>query len=287
MKSKQKSNFKFLLGVIIGITLLEAERVEIPSKDFISNPLKEIIEPQKEIVVYQKEPVEESTKESVTDVKIEQTSSDNSNFILKIGTVPKNATVKLINTKINYKWAMKLPKDHYEILVQKKGYHDQELNITLNQDTYKKVQLRRKTHTLTITPNIKGATVKILNIYPKYRDNIRLNANVRYSIAVSKKGYHDKYFTLDPLTKDRKLNVKLNKKKMTSKSYTLWVRPIYKGKYVKAKIQILNLPKSIKYRKKIRLKQGYYDILVTYRGCQRRFYTNLKSNETIPVKMCK
>jgi len=287
MKSKQKSNFKFLLGVIIGITLLEAERVEIPSKDFFSTPLEELIEPQKEMVEYQKEPVKESNKESITDIKIEQTSSDNSNFILKIGTVPKNATVKLINKKINYKWAMKLPKDNYKVLVQKKGYHDKELTIKLNQDTYKKVQLRRKTHTLTITPNIKGATVKILNIYPKYRDNIRLNANVRYSIAVSKKGYYDKYFTLKPLIEDTKIKVKLNKKKKTSKSYTLWVRPIYKGKYVKAKIQILNLPKSIKYRKKIRLKQGYYDILVTYKGCQRRFYTNLKSNETIPVKMCR
>lgn len=295
-KPKKNKWLHYLLGIIITFGVIaymyitKLEQVYDFLNLYPEKVINKKVEDREELVVYTESKTSKNI-ESVIDIPEKQNKLNLKDFILKIGTIPKNAKVTLLNKNMDYKWGMTLPKGKYRALVQRKGYHNKEFDINLNKNIYKKVQLRRQTYTLKIIPNISGATVRIMNIIPTYTDNIRLNGNIKYTIHVSKEGYHSKYFTLKPLNENTTLRVSLKKRKEKKKYFTLKIKPIYKGKFISTNskgvsVKILNT--GPKYKDNIRLRQGVYDVLVTKRGCQpRRFNTYLRSNESIPVKLCK
>ena len=212
---------------------------------------------------------------------------------LTIGVEPKNADVTLLNHRnIKYKWGMSLRKGEYKIRVHRRGYRSEEFTINLQSSEKRSIKLKRETYTLKIVPQIngkkiEGSKIQVLNILPKYHDNIRLNANVKYEILVSKSGYYDKLFT-NNLSEDTVLKVRMVKKKIVQRKkifHTLKIRPTHKGRGVKADIKILNIKK--KYKKNVLLKGGVrYKISVYRRGCKERIvYTTLRSNENFEVKL--
>ena len=193
---------KIIFTIILFISILHAEP-ELISLNFFNSSVEEYINNK------HKEP-------KISEIK----NSNNDSFILKIGTKPKNATVKLLNYhKPNYKWAMKLPQGEYEVLVSKKGcVSTKPFTINLNQDRTKSITLkcskknrvkRKIKHTkkvipkkkrirycsLRIEPNIRRASIYITNIMPKYKPRIKLRCGRTYNIKVTKKGYITRRFS--------------------------------------------------------------------------------------------
>ena len=192
---------KILFSIVLFINIVNAEP-ELISNKFFNSTVEEFIN-------------NGYKEEKISEIKNSNTDS----FILKIGTKPKNANVKLLNYhKLNYKYSMKLPQGKYEVLVSRKGYISQPFSINLNKNKTKSIKLKRikKTSlkkkvkqtkkikpkkkrirycTLRIAPNIQGTHIYITNIIPKYKSKINLPCGRTYNIKVTKRGYRTRRFS--------------------------------------------------------------------------------------------
>jgi|GEM_PF-1078163 len=129
-------------------------------------------------------------------------------------------------------------------------------------------------HTLKVETNPDNAHIQIVNIKPKYRDNIELKEG-KYDILIRKKGYRE---FREFIYLDKNSTIKVDLKK--SKTYKLVVNTIPSS----AKVNIMNI--SPKYRDKITLIEGKYDILVQKKGYKTyRKWIDLDKNLVLNVKL--
>ncbi len=87
--------------------------------------------------------------------------------------------------------------------------------------TLSNLEEKRSTFTLSVI-TLKNATIKILNIKPKYHDGIWLKTG-KYHIEVSKQGYktHKQWIVLH---RDKKINIKLKKQTLQANGLLTWKR---------------------------------------------------------------
>lgn len=119
---------------------------------------------------------------------------------------------------------------------------------------------------VTIRPSVIDANIKILNIKPKYKDNIKLVPG-RYEFLVTKPGYNSQRFWLTLKSSNNKLHYDVNLNKIR-KSLTI------SSSVKDVKIKILNINK--KYKDNINLNPGSYQISVEKAGYRsQRFWIEI------------
>lgn len=125
----------------------------------------------------------------------------NASYKLNITSSPKNATVRILNRTTKFTNGMKLKPGKYQIEVSKEGYETiKEWLIIKNYDRTKFFDLVpiRKTYKLNLTSSPANATIRILNIKPKFKNGMKLTSG-KYHIEVSYEGYvtQKQWITID------------------------------------------------------------------------------------------
>jgi len=144
------------------------------------------------------------------------TTSYDDKFSLHIITFPSNAKVSILNIKPKYYDNIRLKPGKYHIKVSSIGYESKLFWVNLNTDIKRKIYLNRigNTFSLNITTNPSNATIKILNIKPKFKQGILLKKGL-YHIEVSKRDFNTKREWIK-LDHDSHINITLTKKAFTS-----------------------------------------------------------------------
>lgn len=119
-----------------------------------------------------------------------------------IDVEPQDAKIQIMNIKPKFYQGVRLEKGGYELKISKPGYETRNSYFILEEDSEYKVELKKidiPTYKLWIKTLPDNATVKILNIKPKYHDGIKLQKG-EYKIQISKAGYVTKNIIIDPST---------------------------------------------------------------------------------------
>ncbi|WP_426416302.1 SUMF1/EgtB/PvdO family nonheme iron enzyme [Aestuariirhabdus sp. LZHN29] len=130
-------------------------------------------------------------------------------YSLKVHTEPEDALVVLLGHPDPYQPGMLLPEGEYQIQVARPGYvtaldtlhvdsRNQELSVRLQAITYR----------LSITPSPADSRIRILNIKPRYRENMALEPG-RYLVEVSKEGFQPFKDWVVLENRDRAIDIKL------------------------------------------------------------------------------
>ena len=108
---------------------------------------------------------------------------------LFVHVIPEKSIIRIPSIKASYTPGMNLKPGTYKVVVTSKGYisHEQTIRITSNKDTKIDIQLDPLAQ-LTVTTHPNNATVRIMNINPKYYPGIELMPG-RYHIQVTQAGY--------------------------------------------------------------------------------------------------
>lgn len=114
---------------------------------------------------------------------------------------------------------------------------------------------------LYISPTPRDATIKILNIKPKFRQGIRLPVG-RYDVLVSKKGYHSRRFWVELSNRSRRILVTLKAQTATKAQQVTQARLFIKTHPPQARIKILNIKPP--FQQGMSLTPGTYDIEVSH-----------------------
>jgi len=182
-------------------------------------------------------------------------------YSLTISSTESNSEISIINLDKSSKFinGMQLPPGMYLVHVSKSGYKPYKKWIHIEeQDLYIQAKLKRdhSFSSLKIEPDVSRAHIRILNIYPKYHDNMKLQ-NGKYHIEVSKNGYNVHREWIEILDEDIIVPVKMID---IRPRYSLRIRPNVANSH----IQILNI--QTVYHEKIRLLKGKYHIRVEHEG---------------------
>jgi len=141
--------------------------------------------------------------------------SEKTEFSLTVKTKPDDATVRLMNIRPKYKDGIKLKPGKYDVEVSKEGFHTYRRWFTIEKkDKTIEVNLNiipeKNKFSFTVKTKPVDATVRLMNIKPRYKDGIKLKPG-KYDVEVSKKGFHiyRKWFTLEK--RDKIIEINLNK----------------------------------------------------------------------------
>ena len=115
-------------------------------------------------------------------------------FCLTVKTQPPDARVEFAGLNKKYTPGMELAEGNYEIIVSAEGYETQRkpIIISSNKDTSIKVTLAAKKARLFVETRPEGATIKIMNIKPKFYQGMELDEG-SYKIKAILDGYLPSY----------------------------------------------------------------------------------------------
>jgi len=148
------------------------------------------------------------------------------NYTLTIDVEPKQASISIIekrgamlelNITEPYTPGMKLHPGNYRIEACAEGYETATQDVDLNTDRRVSLKLSDLYQTLNVDAEPSDATIKILNIVPKFEQGIRLGPG-KYLIEVSAKGYEAKQEWIELQKGEQKrFRVQLESEKVASK----------------------------------------------------------------------
>jgi len=134
-------------------------------------------------------------------------------YPLTIKTTPEDAQVRIANIDRRYSPGMKLEPGRYHVEATRDGYEPRSEWVEIKDEALvHAVELtpEEKTYGLTVEPTPSDATVKIMNITPKYHPGIQLEPG-RYNILVEHNDYKTYREWIAITDQDRDLKIELEK----------------------------------------------------------------------------
>ncbi len=139
----------------------------------------------------------------------EQTIKQVPQYPLTVSTRPDDAMVALVGHPEPYHNGISLPTGEYQVQVARPGYLTSIQTLLVNEQTHDfKVQLKPVTYQLSVKATPSDSNIKILNIKPRYRDNIALQPG-KYLVEVTKEGYQPFKEWVELTKRDKGLKVQL------------------------------------------------------------------------------
>jgi len=108
---------------------------------------------------------------------------------LYIDVIPEDASIKLVDSKVEFKQGLLLDPGKYTVVITKSGYQsvNQAMEI-VDDDVTLNVELKKEEYALSVKVVPEDAIIKIMNIKPKFTQGLLL-ASGSYTLNVSKEGY--------------------------------------------------------------------------------------------------
>ncbi len=141
--------------------------------------------------------VEEPTDSMATNKTAEsQVNTDNSTietlkeqYGLYVDVIPEDASIKLLDSKVEFKQGLLLDPGKYTVVIAKSGYQSVNQAVEIvDDDMTLNVELKKEAYALSVKVVPEDAIIKIINIKPKFTQGILL-ASGSYTLNVSKEGY--------------------------------------------------------------------------------------------------
>jgi hypothetical protein len=179
-----------------------------------------------------------------------------------VASAPANATIKILNIDEPFQQGMGLEPGRYHVRVSSEGFEPQDRWIELGPGDEKRISFELekivpKVARLFVETVPKDATVRILNIRPKFYQGMELEAG-SYHVEVEAKGYLNKEQWIDLYAgKEKRISFELEK--IAPKLGRLFIETMPANAIVK----ILNIDQG--FRQGMELEPGKYHVKVSHR----------------------
>ncbi|RRJ83904.1 bifunctional serine/threonine-protein kinase/formylglycine-generating enzyme family protein [Aestuariirhabdus litorea] len=142
-------------------------------------------------------------------VTITQTTPPPPRFALRVQTEPADALVVLLGYPEPYRPGILLAEGEYQVQVARPGYTTALDTLRIDGSSLEhRVSLQPVTFRLSIQPTPADSRVRILNIKPRYRDNMALEPG-RYLVEVSREGYQPFKEWVELDNRDKSIDINL------------------------------------------------------------------------------
>jgi hypothetical protein len=179
-----------------------------------------------------------------------------------VASAPANATIKILNIDEPFQQGMGLEPGRYHVRVSSEGFEPQDRWIELGPGDEKRISFELekivpKVARLFVETVPKDATVRILNIRPKFYQGMELEAG-SYHVEVEAEGYLNKRQWID-LDAGKEKRISFELEKIAPKLGRLFIETMPANAIVK----ILNIDQG--FRQGMELEPGKYHVKVSHR----------------------
>jgi predicted negative regulator of RcsB-dependent stress response len=197
-------------------------------------------------------------------------------FKLTVRVVPADSTVKLENSKTEYRPGLELLPGRYDLVVVREGYKTARQQVTVSQaDVTLEVTLEQEKYKLTVQATPADSTIKFDNSKLDYRPGMEIPTG-RYDLVVTREGYKPTHRTIIVSNADVTLGVALEMIK-----YKLTVQATPAASTIKFDNS------KLEYRPGMDLAPGRYNLVVSYEGYKpaRKQATISTADVTLDVEL--